>query len=89
MSTGILYASAAARLIIGLLVVFKLVWRFHRLGCLERLGLSIMGGSALLTISPIIMRHATPYDEWSGLTLGIGIILYLLGKLIREWNYVR
>jgi asparagine N-glycosylation enzyme membrane subunit Stt3 len=89
MITGILYASAGVRLVVGLLVAFKLVWRYHRLGCLERLGLALMGGSAILTIPPIMMFRATPYDEWSGLLFGIGIALYILGKLIREWNYDR
>jgi hypothetical protein len=87
MMTIVLYSSAFLRVVIALLVAFKLTWRFHRLGCLERLGLALFGGSSLLTTAPILVRHPTPYDDWAGLTFGLGVALYLLGKLIREWHY--
>lgn len=83
----LLCGSALVRLAIAGLVTFKLVWRFHRLGCLERMGLALFGGSSLLTVAPILLRQDTPYDDWTGLTFGLGVALYLLGKLIREWNY--
>lgn len=83
----ILIASAIIRVCIFVLVAFKLVWRYRHLGQMEHLGLALIGGPSLLTTAPILMGKGTPYDDWAGLVFGIGMIMYLSGKLVREWRY--
>ena len=87
MTLILIWISAAIRLVIPALVTFKLIWRFHRLNRLERAGLALAGGSSLLTVPPMLLTRLTPFDDWSGLVFGLGFLVYLIGKLERDWAH--
>lgn len=65
------------------LSVYALTQHFDRFKPIERYGLGIMAGCALLTIPPRMIESPTPYDDWAGTLLWLGILLFLSGKAVR------
>jgi uncharacterized membrane protein YesL len=51
---------------------------------LERIGLSMMGGCAFLTIDVIWMREDSPFDGWATSMFTLGGVLFLTGLLYRK-----
>lgn len=67
--------------IIACLVTYKLYCCFHRFNMVERIGLGLLGGSALVTIPPLVLPYA-PSAEWGVFTFRFGIAVYLVGRLL-------
>jgi len=67
-------------------IAYKVVRWGYMLNYVERVGLGIMGGSAFLTI-PVILdggAEGTPFDNWAGVLMSVGILLYLGGRMSRH-----
>lgn len=77
--------SAGARAAVAGFIVYGLT-RFHEgLGLPERVGAGLIGGSALMTI-PIVFdvdKNGTPFDVWAGTVSAVGILVFIVGRLIR------
>lgn len=50
----------------------------------ERVGLSMMGGCAFLTIDVIWMREDSPFDGWATSMFTLGGVIFLSGMLYRK-----
>lgn len=49
----------------------------------ERLGMGLMGGSVILTITPLLTTEPAPFDGWATALLRFGAILYFAARLYR------
>jgi uncharacterized membrane protein YgdD (TMEM256/DUF423 family) len=93
--TGILILliiAAMFRFLVTVLMCY-FVHRFrNKMNWIQRLGLGLIAGSALLTVPVIIDngRNGTPFDVWSGIFLSVGILVFAWGCMVRlyghEWN---
>lgn len=73
--------AAACNVAIALLVSYKLYFCFHHYNAWERLGLGLFGGSALITIPPLIYP-GVPTADWAIFTFRAGLIVYLIGRIL-------
>lgn len=83
--------AATLRLLLTVLVIYKLMRWGHMLIQIERFGLGIIGGSAFMTV-PVILdakRYGTPFDTWAGVLFTLGVTVYLIGRLSRHIRHER
>lgn len=70
-----------SNIVIAALVAYKLYCCFHDFNAVERIGLGVFGGSALITVPPLVWP-GVPTAEWALFTFRAGIIVYLVGRLL-------
>jgi len=91
MSDLILFAilNSFFRMGVAGIVIYKLLMFRDSFNQLERAGLSLGGGTALLTIPVIFDVHkiGTPMDGWAGTMFTFAMFLYFLGRLRRMLNH--
>ncbi len=63
----------------------------HRFNWLERIGSSLVGAAMILSIGPLLTRGVTggssPYDDWSGTLLRVGLATFFVGVVGRLEGY--
>lgn len=79
-----LIINSVIRLLISAVVAWKLLTRFHSLNRPERVGLGLSGGTALLTIPPMMVEKMTPFDDWASIAFAGGFLLYLIGRMMKH-----
>lgn len=70
-------------LVIGGILAYKLGWLSQRFSGPEMVGMGFIGAGAILTIGPLLWPGQSPYENWSGTLLRIGLCTYFVGRLIR------
>lgn len=80
-------ANVAGRLILTMLVVYKLsLFRDHMI-LAERIGLGLMGGGSFLTIPIIIDREGNPFNGWAITLLTFGAVVFIAGRTWRDYRH--
>lgn len=80
-------ANVAGRLILTMLVVYKLsLFRDHMI-LAERIGLGLMGGGSFLTIPIIIDREGNPFNGWAITLLTFGAVIFIAGRTWRDYRH--
>jgi len=74
--------------IVGLIVAVKLGLWHERFNQWERVGLGLLGAGCLMTIGPI-MTIGSPFDNWSGSLLRLGLAIYFAGRMLRHRSELR
>lgn len=83
--------NSLVRVIIMLLIAYKLMVFHEMLNRVERVGLGIAGGTGFLTI-PVIFAAGTfrtPFDGWAGMMFSTGFLIYLCGRMSRHIRHQR
>ncbi len=76
--------NVAGRLLLTLLVIYKLsLFREHMI-CVERVGLGMMGGGSFLTVPIIIDRYNNPFNGWATTLLTVGALVFIAGRTWRD-----
>lgn len=85
--------NAAAGLIAAGIIAYKLVvlpWKFTPI---ELTGMGLLGGGMVLTVGPILSTIPTPFEDWSGFLIRLGVAVYFTGRATRHrynnWVAVR
>jgi len=87
----LLYASAALRLLLTIVLTRMLMRLGHVLNFREKLGAGVMGGTGFMTI-PVILdhhNHGTPFDTWAGLLFSLGAVIFFWGFIDRKLGHER
>lgn len=64
------------------IVTLPLVIWHDRLSSLERIGMGLITAGLLMTVAPTLWDDPTPYEEWAGALLRIGLALYFIGRML-------
>ena len=88
MTTWIILNSVL-RLVLAFILTFKLVAFYDNFKPTERVGMGLMGGSAILTLAPIWTNGPTPFDDWSTFVFTLGAVVYFVGRLTRHRRHNR
>lgn len=83
--------NSLASVIVFVSICYLLGAHGHRFNLLERLGFGLTGAGAILTIGAVMSRQDivlhSPYDDWSGTLLRLGIMLSMFGVIGRLEGY--
>lgn len=79
--------NSLARVIIALIVVYKLVRFPHMFNTIERYGMGLAAGCSLMTISVIWEYKSSPFEPWAALFFSVGICVYFIGRVSRLWRH--
>lgn len=71
-------------IVVGVIIAIKLTVWIDRFNCPERVGMGLLGAGCILTIGPILLAHGSPYENWSGSLMRIGLATYFLGRMCRH-----
>ncbi len=82
------FINATLRVLLTLLLAYKLVHYHYSFNAMEKAGMGVMGGATFLTIAPVLdFRHeGTPFDGWAGTALTAGALCYFIGRMSRHWK---
>lgn len=50
----------------------------------ERTGFGLVAAGLVLTIGPIMSTAPTPFEDWSGALLRVGLAIFAVGNLMRH-----
>lgn len=73
--------NACISLIVGLLMAYKLSHQHMHFSLLERIGMGLLGAGCIMTIGPILWPHDSPYENWSGFLMRVGVCLFFVGRV--------
>lgn len=77
-------ANVVGRLLLTLIVIYKLSQFRDHMIAMERIGLGIMGAGSFLTIPIIIDRYGNPFNGWAVSLLTFGAVVFLAGRTWRD-----
>jgi hypothetical protein len=77
------------RLGIAAIIIWKLTRFPHRFILCERIGMGMVGGSSLLTISVIWQLERSPFDGWANSIFSAGVLTYFIGRMYRHFRHER
>lgn len=85
MTASVVFATlnVLASLIIASIVVWKLASKPDSFTPAERYGMGLAAAGAVLTIGPVTF-DGSPFDDWSGVLLRLGMAVYFVGRLTRH-----
>lgn len=83
------FLNSAGRILLTLIVAYKLVQFREMMIPLERIGLGMMGGGSFLTVSVIWEGASSPFDGWATTLMTVGAILFLGGRTWRDRRHSR
>jgi hypothetical protein len=83
------FLNCVGRIVLALIVVYKLTQFREMMIPLERIGLSMMGAGSFLTVSVIWEGARSPFDGWSTTLLTVGAVLFLVGRTWRDRRHSR
>lgn len=85
---------ACFNMAVSIILTLSVSWALVRFGEamneLERLGLGLIGGSSFMTLAPIygaVYRIDTPFDQWSGVILKVGCIVFAVARTVRIYRH--
>lgn len=81
--------NSLGRLMLTLIVIYKLSQFREMMIPIERLGLGMMGAGSLLTISIIWERTRSPFDGWAVTVMTVGAVLFVAGRTWRDRRHQR
>lgn len=77
-------ANVFGRLLLTMMVVYKLSIFRDQMIAMERIGLGIMGAGSFLTIPIIIERYGNPFNGWAVSLLTFGAVIFIAGRVWRD-----
>lgn len=80
--------NSIGRLLLTVIVVYKVTQFREMANPLERLGLGMMGGGSFLTIA-VIWDAEGPFSGWAVSILTYGAVLFLVGRTYRDTRHQR
>lgn len=72
------------RLVLTIIVIYKLGQFRDMANGAERFGLGLMGGGSFLTIPNIWQHQLSPFDGWAGNLLTWGAVIFVVGRTYRD-----
>jgi len=82
-------ANVIGRLMLTVIVIYKLSQFRDQMIALERIGLGVMGAGSFLTIPIIIDRNGNPFNGWAVTLLTFGALVFITGRVIRDRKHER
>jgi hypothetical protein len=76
--------NAIGRVILTIIVVYKVTQFRDLANSVERFGLGLMGAGSFLTVPVILYKNQNPFEGWAVTLLTIGAILLLAGRTWRD-----
>ncbi len=76
--------NAAFRVILTILVIYKVTQFRDQANGVERAGLGMMGAGSFLTVPVLLYRNQNPFEGWAATLLTVGAILLLAGRTWRD-----
>lgn len=77
------YINALASIVAAAIISYKLTCLHGRFNRAEMAGMSLIGAGLILTIGPILSTAPTPFEDWSGTMVRVGLSVYFIGRLLR------
>ncbi len=74
--------NASISLIVGCIMAYKLAYLHDRFSLLERIGMGLLGAGCVMTIGPILVPHDSPYENWSGFLMRLGVCAFFFGRIM-------
>lgn len=81
--------NAVFRVILTILVIYKVTQFRDQANSVERMGLGLMGAGSFLTVPVLLYRNQNPFEGWAVTLLTIGAILLLSGRTWRDYKHKR
>lgn len=81
--------NAIGRVILTIIVVYKVTQFREMANSVERFGLGMMGAGSFLTVPVILYKNRNPFEGWAVTLLTIGAILLLAGRTWRDRRHKR
>lgn len=85
---------ACFNMAVSIILTMMVSWALVRFGEgmieVERLGLGLIGGSSFMTLAPIygsVYQIETPFDQWSGILLRVGCLIFAIGRVVRIYRH--
>lgn len=75
--------NSVGRVLLTIIVVYKLSQFRDMANLCERTGLGLIGGGSFLTVSVIWEPHG-PFEGWATAVMTLGVILLLVGRTWRD-----
>lgn len=76
--------NAIGRIILTIIVVYKVTQFRDSANSVERLGLGLMGAGSFLTVPVILYKNQNPFEGWAVTLLTVGAIMLLAGRTWRD-----
>lgn len=81
--------NATLRLVVTVIVIYKLAQFRETANLCERIGMGLAGGGSFMTI-PIIMEGTnSPFDGWAVTVMSLGFVLWMGGRTWRDMKHHR
>ena len=77
------------RTAVAAVIAFKLYRFYDFYERDERFGLGVAGGCSLLTVPVVTQGPASPFAGWSGMLFAFGVLIYVGGRLRRQFRHER
>lgn len=78
----------ACAVVVTMIVIYKLLAYPEHFTVLERIGMGMQGAGISMMIGPIVAKplvsEGTPFDDWSTVTLFVGLAVYYIGRMARR-----
>lgn len=75
-----------ASLIVAGIITYKLTALSEKFTIVESVGMGLIAAGVVMTIGPITFKPS-PYDDWSGTVMRVGLAVYFVGRMTRHrWN---
>jgi hypothetical protein len=81
--------NAIGRIILTVIVVYKITQFREMTNATERFGLGMMGAGSFLTVPVLLFKDQNPYEGWAISLLTMGAILFLAGRTWRDRKHSR
>ncbi len=81
--------NSIGRLVLTIIVIYKLGQFRDLANAAERFGLGLMGGGSFLTIPNIWQHERSPFDGWAATLLTWGAVIFVLGRTWRDRRHQR
>lgn len=71
-----------ASVVAAAIITYKLACLHDHFSRVELAGLSLIGAGLILTIGPILSTAPTPFEDWSGTMIRVGLSVYFVGRML-------
>lgn len=79
--------NTVGRLILTVIVVYKVTQFREMANAIERYGLGLMGAGSFLTVPVILFKNQNPFEGWAVSLLTLGAIMFLAGRTWRDMKH--
>jgi len=81
--------NTVGRVILTVVVIYKLAQFREMANVTERYGLGMMGTGSFLTVPVILYKNNNPFEGWAVTLLTVGAIMFLVGRTWRDRKHAR